>query len=468
MAAQSRLISGGVNYYIEGGAQYAGTGTPWTVVSTSPYQYAMNETAGGKNYTPRASPRQEVYGGGPPFHDGSQLLYDAYGNVMETITIQCRASTYDNAVALLIQLRQILNTALAGTPCILAFQPNGASNPVYFEIYGADVVEDQRFTNDEAKAAASGHALIRAVVTWRRSPQGGRLSTGETLINAVTFTNNGTGTNNTKAFAAGGGDLINEGSPLNVKWVPGPTFADQLWMASVVERINTSLTSATQTTASTAGVATITTSVSLTNQPYANSTVKGRVLVGFSTLNSITQVRVLVYPNSTAGNPIYTSPWITPLIFGTSTLIDFGAFDMSALRATNFSGNIVNVVIWMRSTTGGTASLNLGDLQVIPYYTWGIVQATTSNFNSETVQVASFKERTNAPAVVISPPIVGSSAGGTNLDKIHLLRGSPPRYYAGASLFLAWLSNSGNYGSTFTAAVTVTHAPQWLTLRGAV
>lgn len=469
MADNTRLISGGVNYFIEGGTgtntQYNGSGTPWTVVTTSPYEYAMNDVAG-KKYTPLAPARQEVYGGGQPIHDGADLLYDTHGNQIETLTIQCRGTTYDNSVFLLLQLRNILNTALYTTPCILAFQPNGASQAVYYEILGADVQEDVGFTNDNQKVLASGHGLIRAVVTWRKKPFGGRLSTGETLLSGLTFTNTGTGANNnTQAYGTGGGDMINEGSPLNIKWKAAATTNAQIYMASVIERLYSVTSAGAFSTSSQTGVVQFATGLSFTNQPYANNALKGRVLLRFSALNALTQLRVIVFPSDAASTPIYTSPWVTPPIAG-ATLVDMGAFDLSVFRY-NYD-NSMRIGVYQRSTTGGSATMTFTYMEVLAYYTFASVEAVSVTFlNTNEVRVMSFIERTNAPVLAKYPPLVGVSTAGSVLESTHRLRGEAPRYYAGASLYLAWLTSTFTHGTADTAVVTGTHAPQFNSLRGA-
>jgi hypothetical protein len=462
MAKQSRLISGGVNYYIEGGGEYTGSGSPWTSVATSPYEIGMNSTAG-VPYTPLAPLRQEVYGGGAPISDGANALYTTYGNQTETITIQCRATTYDNAIFLLIQLRQILNTALFTTPCILAEQPNGASNAVYFEILGADVQEDYRFLNDEAGLTTAGHAVIRAVVTWRKKPFGGRLSSGETLINAVTMTN---GT--IRAYTTGGGDMINEGSPLNIKWNGGATNTYQrLWMGTVLERIADTAGAGAYSTSSTTGVSIATASNILANEAYAYAAVKVRIMLILTTVNTLTQLRIQVRAGDTTATPVYTSPWITPPVAAAANILDMGAVDLSPFRAMNYPiTTVLAVTVYQRSSTGGSATVTYASMHVISYLTWGMAEAVTIPFFGD-VRTLSFQERTSAPVLPIAPPIVGASSDGTTFSAVHLLRGQAPRYYPNTALYLAWVRNTYTYTAADTAPVTATHAPLWHTLRGA-
>ncbi len=209
------LLADSTNYYLSGGAAtqtiYAGSGTPWTAESTSPYEIAQNEVLG--SWTPTVAEARTLSSGGVPFSNiGAVPIYQSYDNVVETLGIQMRATTHNNAVALLRQLRQLLNRPPAFVPAVLAV--TSGSNTDYSEILRATVQETTSYQTEAG-------FLIRAQVPWTRRAFFGLLSAGESLASSVAWTNAGTGaTDNVIALSTGSGDLIYEGSPLNIEWDP--------------------------------------------------------------------------------------------------------------------------------------------------------------------------------------------------------------------------------------------------------
>jgi hypothetical protein len=470
MADQSRLISGGVNYYLEGGGKYTGSGTPWTVVTTSPYAIAMNDTAG-TSYTPMAAQRQEVYGGGPPFRNGQTLIYDSYGNVTETLTIQCRANSHDNAVALLQQLRKILNTALFTTPCQLAYQPNGATNAVYFEIYGADVQEDARFVNQEADAAQAGSALVRAVVTWRRSPHGGLLSAGETLINAQSMKNTGTGSpDNVDAFSSGAGELIYEGGPLNIKFLPTTASSDPaiVYLASINAR-SYSTSSAGSSSTSSASFSAIGSSTTFSADALLTARgLKARVIGRFSAMSTNAEL-YLQYANG--ANFVQSTRAVIPGA-SVATIVDFGSLSLPSLfLASVTAAEDIVVSVFVRSTTGGAVAVTLGYLELLLYYDF--CKITVNNNTSISVAgnrylyLDSFVSKTSYPALPCPIPQAWVYESTDTVNNVCSIRGTPPRYFSGASLYAAWMKTTLAHATGDAATISAFHAPLYKTLRGA-
>lgn len=453
------LISGGVNYYLSGSTKtaYTGSGSPWTAENTTPYALSLND--GSPIWVPQAAAGQMVFGGGPPLRNGRSLITRSYDNVTESVGLQIYANSANNAAAMLRQLRRILNTALYTVPCILAVQTG--TNTAYYEIYGADVQESTSYLT----LGNTTVNQLRVTITWIRSFAGGRLSTGETLLNGLTFTNTGTGANNnTQAYSTGGGDLINEGSPLNIKWKVSGSNNRQVWLASVIERLYSTSNAGAYSETSTTGVVKFATGVSFTNQPYANTPLKGHVMLRFSAFSSLTQVRVIVYPSDASSTPLYTSPWVTPLV-ADATLLDMGEFDLSVFRA-NYD-NSVRVAVYQRSTSGASATMTFTYMEVLACYTFGMVEAINVKFlNSNEMRVMSFIERTGAPCLPIAAPMVGVSTAGTVLESVHQLHGEAPRYYPGASLYVAWIDDSFIHSTSSTAVVTGTHGALYSTLRG--
>lgn len=458
------LISGGVNYYLSGGAStqtvYAGSGTPWTAESTTPYELALNDLTG-PSYTPQAAPGAMLFTGGIPFSAMSAPVLRSYDRVTETLGVQMVATTKDNAIALLKQLGQILNTALYSVPCVLAV--TGGTNTTYFEIYGADIQETPSYIYENP----SGRVVFRAAITWIRSALGAKLSSGETLINAQTFGNTGTGSpSNVVAYSAATGDLINEGSPLNVSITPvsGFTTYGILYAASIATRTYTAF-SGSPTSVSAGSSLDMGTAITLdVTEKLTNAAIRYRIVGRFTSANVALAYSVVV---STGSRTIYSSPNIAAPQAGSAALIDFGWFSLSQLQ--RFSGvTAPSVSIQFSVTNTGGVSYNATPLSadVFSYYT--MMSATTGLSAASTtkpIQIASFAEQTNAVCLPL-PTWSMLVRNSTNINNFVIKRGTPPRYYPSASLWLAWVNSSSVHVNTETATVTVTHSPLYRTLRG--
>lgn len=469
MASNHRIISGGVNYFLaNGGTEYTGSLTPWTVVGTTPYEIAMNDVAGAP-YTPLASVRQEVYGGGPPFRNGQTLVYDSYGNVAETVTIQCRATTHDNAVFLLRQLRQILNTALFSFPAVLAYQPDGATNVVYYEIYGADVQEDARFVNEEAGIITSGHALVRAVVTWRRSPHGGSASLA-TLFTNTTYTNNGSG--NLTALGTLTGDLIYEGQPLNLK-IDGPsgstTDVGTIWLSTAKSRVKTTHTTAVGAT-TTSTFAHSTTAIDATPL-LANVGINLALFVRFSSVTAgnkaLFALQIALNDSGKVITPV--TAWSPMPVTTGTTMMYAGTFNLSNQRVPVAAALEIDIFFWVKSIDGTSVGYTVDYSESVFAYTVVELTASASTYGNTTgILYSTRAQNLNGQAwLPLSPPAAYTAlAGGANPSYDETVRGDLPRAFSGASLWAAWIKNAGTHTTTDTLRITAQNAPLYGSLRG--
>jgi hypothetical protein len=423
---------------------YNGSGTPWTVQSTTPFELAMNDKTG-PFWTPKPADAQSIYGGGPPFRNGSDLFYLNYDNVVETIPIHIRATSHDNAVAALRILRQELKKAQWTTPPVLAFQPNAATNAVSFDVYNGDVAETASFVNEEA-----GRGVLRAVITLTRSFVGGRLSTGETLLNAVSMKNTGTGSpNNMAAFSTGAGDMLYEGQPLNLTL--GLSNAVELNLASAASRTYTAsgATGSVTSTIFPLFSATYTVPTVLT-QPV----LKARMFPRFSSTSNC-EARLNVAAGSSG--IYYTSPWVTVV----SGIVDLGNVPLDIIRNRNQSNPTLFIGIDLRSTSG-TQSYTLTDVDFILYYTFCKLYLPNTP-GGDTTFITTFTEVSGRPCLPVPQQIdVRDSTASYKLTGIGIIKGTAPRYYSGASLYLA----RAGQASTVTTTVTATHSPLFKSLRG--
>jgi hypothetical protein len=470
MTANIYLISGGANYYLslDGNKRtyYSGSGTPWTTQSTTPYDLGMNDVTG-QRWSPRASVRNEVYGGGPPFRDGQSLIYNSYGNVVETIPIQMYATSHDNAVKLLQQLRQILNTALYSVPCILAVQPDGASNVVYYDIYGADVQEDAKFINDESQPFQSPQSkgVLRTLITLRRSPFGGASSLS-TLVNGTTFTNDGS--SNNASLGSPTGDLVYEGQPMNIKIAEIATFTGRnFYLATYDTHTKTTVTSAVTSSSTTTGDPFTTSTLNIDNV-ITNYRLKLRVMARFKTLTNPDKMQFrCTVQTELGGLNIGVSNWIGPNGSWSTPFLDFGAFVVDVLRTPIPTTANVKQLIQVRSTDGTSVTATLDYNEILLYYDFARFTSTTATGSTTYYQqVLSARQVTSGGWLPIIPRGYTADAASDRVVEGGVIRGTAPRAYNSARLLVAWTTIDDNHTATLTATVTAKMAPLYRTLRG--
>lgn len=473
MASNIYLVPGigGETVYLTGvgGANggYTGSGTPWQLQTTSPYQIGMSDIDG--RWTPQAPQANLVFGGGPPFRSGQALHFKNFPNVTETVTIQGYASSYDNAVALRRLLYQVLNTRVRGVPTLLAVQPNGSTNTAYAEIYSADIQESERFLNDEARLPTK---LIRLLVTWVRSPWFGRGPSdgdGGAIVNGATVNNTGTGTpDNLETFSTVTGELNYEGQPAHIQIAPGQVGPYTIFYVAVVHRRTYDTTGAgALSTSSTTGTQTALGSLTVAD-PMSIEGLKIRVLFRFTNNTSNVQVRVEMRAN-TSGTTLYTGPWITPTS-GSATLYDMGEVPIDAIKQA-WGGAAANgqFYIGYRSTNGASATTTLGYTEVLSYYTFARVDAsgvTSSGANAKLRLIGYHIDGTNRAFLPLNTPTAVITSSSTTVYDVCTLRGSYPLAIEGGKLYVAWMKAGNVHATTDTATVSVNYAPLWLTLRG--
>lgn len=465
MASSITLIDhDGTTIHLAGtGTSYTGSGSPWTSQATSPYQLSMNDRT--PVWTPTAAPPMVALDGGPPFRIGADLAMRGVGPVEETVGVQMYASSHDNAASLLRLLRRALNTAALTRPCILGIQPDGASQMVYHEILSATVQETTDFINEEASVSTK---LLRATITWVRSPLGGRLSSGETLINGVTISNTGTGTpdNMESLGSSGTGEFYNEGGPLNIRITPSAGSPNgEIFLATVASRTFTD-TNNSLVTSSTTG-ASITTGTAAAATFVTTRGVRGRLLFRITNASSNLEVRTVV-SGASSTNPIYTSPWIraSPSGGGVNVLLDMGGF---APRYFYQEGQAtttdLSFSVQARSRDGSATTGVLDYHEYLVYYTFCAVTRSTGATSYTTV-IEQFYERSGRPA--IPRPLIAYTHNAATFQFVERVRGRPPIYIPGASLYAAWRSliTVNEHTTSQTATLTATHAPLFHTLRG--
>ena len=418
-----------------------GTGTPWDTASTTPFELAMNETAGAK-WTPTVSPKLLVLAGGPPLNNGSLPVWESVGNVSETLVVQARAALHENALTLKQTLEQFISLAFYSGPVMLEIAEHGSAT--HFEVYAADIQEDTRFRNDE-----NNRGLLRLVVTLTRAPLATPAS-ATTVLNAVSITNNG---NDPKSMTIGG-ELKYIGQPLNVALSTGE-FATagvrNVWLASIYGHTYQSRSDAISTTSSTGvqigGGFTITVNIL--------HALKTRFVARVASPSANLQLQVRV---QWGADTVYIGPWVT----GGSTsgaVYDLGFCDWppSVRRAAYTTG--ITYSVYARSTNGASATGTMTWHQAIDYFTWSKITVTSGT--SLTHNAQRFKD-TNVGGRVLTPPLYSL---GTTPNQSAIMAGTLPMAYSASKLWVVW-DSAGAHSNSATATCTAIYLPLYRTLIG--
>lgn len=489
MASQTRLVSNGTSIYLANDANtpYSGTGSPWDTRATSPFQLSLNDVTGNV-WTPAPAPGVSIYGGGPPLRNGRDLLVRSHDDVTESVGVQIRAApgngntALDNAAALLRLLRRALNTTIYGSPCILAFQPDGCTKPTYYTISEATVSESPAYVAESTTQSA----ILRVTVTWTRSI--GFADAPETIANAQTVQNRSTSTpNNVLSTSITHGDLIHEGQPLNILIEPiNPAKISTLFIASILSRTNAAVNVSRTTTAIAPSSTSITTSVQATITPALYWPVNIRVIGYFDTLTAPGKALARVGISDDSESTYQYSPFV-PITKNadmgtvTSSIVDFGVFDPQPFRETSLvetDGDLkIRIEANLASVDGTSVTARLVGLDVLLYSTFATITfgyGSIFDENEEKMRVEMFSPFNVANAAAVgaplwtpSPPRVYTQATSpqTGIANTPTVRGSLPVGLAQRSLYLAW-HGVLSYSTSDQATVTVKHLPLYHTLRG--
>jgi hypothetical protein len=460
------ILSGGSSYFFNDGTaaptDYTGANSPWTNAVGSCYVLANNTTAG-PIWVPQAPVAQMIYSGGPPFAIGRKPVLRAFDTVTEQIGIQLNATTKDNAIFLLRQLRQVLNTATYSLPAVLSVK--GGTNTGYAEIFSADIQESALYLNETT-------GKWRAAIAWTRSPLFG-VSSLATLVNGATMTNRGTSTNpNIQALGALTGDLVNEGQPLNIKLVKpsGTSAPSHFYFATVVSRVYTAIATGAFTTASTAlpgtTIGTITPSIT---SALTNDAIKARFVGRVKTLTNPSHAIVSVRVYTSGAGFIWQSKWIPLLTDTTGQYVDFGAMDLSFFQIPIATAITLSADILLRSADGTSVTLTLDYMEFLLYYDFCYADFTTSMSSGEALFLDQAQNRSGGGWLPMqrARAYYGTSVSVFDPTIPGIIVGDPPLARPNTSLYVAWRGTlDGAHVATETSTVTVTHAPLYYTVRG--
>lgn len=479
-------------YYLSGTkvTAYAGSGTPWTSNTTTPFRLAVNDEA--PSFTPQIAPAPAVRDPLAAMLASPALGLDA-DPVVQQFSLYMYATTVPNVVALLSLFRQVLGATSYVRPLRLLVTSENVTYPAVYYVYGGDVQESPSYIVE----GGSSVVMLRCTVTIVRSPFGSRYISPdaiETLINAATLGNVGTGTpDNLEDYSAGVGDLITEGSPLNFHMRPTNTgnHVVKMWLATIDSRDYAS----TSNTWSTSG-----TSFDMSSTAASGSdVVPTAALINLSTLmnNPRLKCRIITILSTTftgspefkfrieMGTSINANAYVyTPAIPLADTIftsankfvLDSGPIPFQITPMNLFTGTLTqSISLLVRSTDGGATTGTLASTEVLYYYdfceiTMGQGWGTTGTTDYTLMAARFLHLNTTHPPQLIAPQAALVNTRSSNaIYEFCQIRGTLPRYYVNSSFWFKAISILASTMSVETArtfTVTAYHSPLYKTLRG--
>lgn len=384
------------------------------------------------------------------------------GVEQEEIPFAVVGSSQSNAASRLRQLKRALKTATFSVPAPLAWQPEGASEAIYTEVYGGDVEE---LPGEGIETVAGGYD-IEGVVRLTKAPYFGAGSLG-LLINAATFTNTHTG--NVVSLGALSGDEDYTGQPLNIRFdKPAAQSPTVLYLSTVYSR-TPDTTSSTQTaiTDQTVGANfTVSGNIDL-SALRTRAGLKLRILARLTTLTNPSVAQIKPTVSASGGGTLWSPPnWTTLGSNTTAQLVDSGGIDLSQLRYALSNTSNVTIQIALRSATGAAVTATLGYVEALLYYDFCKVESGIALGASQRYQLLGAQNLSGGgwlPQVPETAMIVSTSDAPI---RPVTLRQPLVRAFDGASLYAAWIDANGAHTNTDTTTIKVELAPLFRTLRG--
>lgn len=416
---------------------------PWQHPNTTPLEIGMN-SATGQLWTPSESVPISVFAGSLPL----PRSFLSYPMVVDPMPIQIRANSHNLAVAALQYLKNQLRSVSYRFPAKLAFQPDGASEVAYTDIYGVRFDVNPLFINDE-----NGQGLLRCVMHLDRAPLFSNLGAANSLFD-TTHTNMATLAYPTVQE----GDLLYEGQPINIRITPDTFRESSFYVASCKTPISTTNGAASVTTGG------FTTTTITNNNPWAlNQRLRMRVLQRLSTTaTAVVQLEVdgIGWSERFTINPNAVNP--------SSILLDFGDFPADILRIQD--NGVREIIIRLHVISG---SVSLVSTVLVPYYEWATVLDVNGR-NGETLDVCiqSFREESMYASAQNKRPTLPLDA-----DKAFIIKagdeyvpvrivGTVPRLYPNARLLVGW-NKKNEFNPSDQIDLEATYAPLYLSFRGA-
>jgi phosphotransferase system HPr-like phosphotransfer protein len=410
-------------------------------------------------WTPTVARPKTVYSGAANSLRPVQTLYEP---VEETIPITVHGNDANDVATALEKLKSALSTSAYTKPAIWRHRPYGAITELYAEIYEGTV---QERTNNAIGPIEGGND-IDAEIRLVRSPFFGADEL-IALISAQTVTNTHTG--NVLALGVYFGEMKAEGQPLNIR-VAKPTaqVAETLFLASVLSRTARTVANAQSTASTSTGVSFTATSAIDVAALHTNNAAVLHLLARFSALTLPAQGQVQATVKTAAGNTLWQSTW-KPLGSNTSgQLIDLGEAPLTMLRLPVPSAAAANITITVaiRSVTGATVGATLDYIEALLALDFCRVESTGGLAAGQRYDIFAAQNLSGGGWLPMAEDDGAAFDGSDVPTNTIRVKGQFPRAFEGASLYVAWVDSGNAHTPTDTAALTVTMAPLWRSLRG--
>lgn len=406
-----------------------------------------------------------------PLYAGQQLIAKSYDLVTQTIPINVVGTSHEDVVAALRALKLALNTSRYSVVPLLSVLPTASSTIMYAEILHATVRE---LTDASGNFDAwEGTQLdLDAEVVLTHGPFFGAAALATLFTNTV-FTNNGAG--NLTALGAVAGDLIYEGSPLNIK-VDGPaastTAVDKLWICTAKSRVKT--THAQAVGATTTQTSVVSTDTIDATPLLANNGVDLALFVRFSSVTAGNKAEFAVTLCLDTGKTVAPrTPWQAMPVTSGTTMIYAGTFNLAGQRVPIATAITLQLMFWVRSIDGTSVGYTVDYTEAVFAYTVAELDQDISSSvalgNGGNLLYITSAQNLNGSAwlPLIPPRIYVAQAAGVNPSYVIAGAGEVPRGISGASIWCTWTAALGVHTSTDTLRLTVNHAPLYRNLRGA-
>lgn len=382
-----------------------------------------------------------------------------HSRLREEIPIAIWGSSQANTAARLLQLKR----ALRATPAVYRWQPEGAPEVSYSEVYSGDVSETPG-GGDIGIGPAEGGYDLEGVIRLERAGAFGSLSL-ETLLSAQAVTNTHTG-NLISLGALRGEYQDTPGQPLNITFAkPAAMAAVGLYLATAYSRSPVTLNEAK--TATTLAGQTYTPSGNVDLSPIrTRPSLKLRIMARVKTLTNPTKGQLRVTVAAAGGAALWVGPFVQIGSNGTAQLLDLGGIDLSNLRTPLTNVSNVTLQGTLRSIDGTSVTATLDYMEVILYYgDFCKIESAAGLAATQRYQLFGAGNLAGGGWLPMRDELcqVASSA-----DMPLAPAFSRPRLvkaFAGASLYVAWVDANNAHTNTDTSTITVLHAPLWSTLQ---
>lgn len=241
-----------------------------------------------------------------------------------------------------------------------------------------------------------------------------------------------------------------------------------MFLASIASRTYQSINSA-QTTTNTSTGANFTASTAIdVSTLRTRRNVRLRVFARLKTLTAPAKQQVRLTVQTASGSTLWQGSWQSlPGSNTTAQLIDLQGSTLDALRTPLSGASSVILQAALRSTDGTSVTATLDYVEALVAYDVAIVEASGGLSTSQRYQCLAAQNLSGGGWLPLVPAQAAVCDSSDVIVKPAVIKGTLPRAFAGASLWVAWRESDGGHTDTDTSTVSISHAPLYRSLRGA-